>query len=78
VTLPMFADYSDKIYDFKPGWYVFSATMLNGVYNPSDNQKKYILLQQYLRERKPDMVLGHSLFLYHLNSKELQQIFNQK
>ena len=77
ITLPMFADYSDGKYEFKPGWYVFSATMLNNVYNSDSNQQKYQRLRLYLRERQPDKVIGHSLFIYKLTQVELNEIFSK-
>ena len=73
----MFADYSDGKYEFKPGWYVFSATMLNNVYNSDSNQQKYQRLRLYLRERQPDKVIGHSLFIYKLTQVELNEIFSK-
>jgi hypothetical protein len=77
ITLPMFADYSDGKYEFNPGWYVFSATMLNDVYHSSGNKQKYQRLRLYLRERQPDKVIGHSVFIYKLTQPELNKIFSK-
>ncbi|MBE9527866.1 MAG: glycosyltransferase family 39 protein [Proteobacteria bacterium] len=40
------------------GWFAISATMLQGVYLP--NRDMY----RFFREREPEAVLGHSIFIY--------------